>query len=398
MQEDNFLPNVGLDKGFIFDSSYSDTVLRCYDIWRQDAGSGSQGGEVAKGTRKRLRRLLLNTSELLQDSNAGWRVDRNNPGYLLNDTPPVSIRVPVHLVPVFPSRSDQIELWRLASQIKTQAQSTICLSGSGALKEMVRLIGDIDFCEYVPVLEDTVSLIEKKQDAFSPELTLFRVRLFGIDWQRSSSSARLDVPKESICPNEISKSKGKVDYFARTVIAGITEVTNVLIFCDKFGESKSLNSTFAHQETIFSVSDYVPQSLDNIYELGRYIEWLCGQTQFYLEEKNYTKALKRASSLSRICFFAQHTDKIFELLRSTTVWLDEELFRAKQNIEVLDNLPDGNTKLMLQKGLRTRIQNIEDERLAVEKSGRMVSERTYEKKASYLASSVVNNVRNRVFT
>ena len=259
-----------------------------------------------------VRKYLLSIASLFQETYEGWKADEAYPGYLTKIASPTVCRVPYHLVPAFPTDDALDAIFQVSQSIQTLRDSTICLSGSGALIKSAVVIGDLDFCEYMLADCSAVSrsIISKLNGGGN--YVLRRLKFNGISWDNEFSGTNIQEEFSLIDPTDASRSHGKADFLVRSNSFRPIEASNVLIFCDSAWNSQAKTNTFAQQEAILSPVEIIPNTIANPFEIGRYLNWLMEQMAQYIDQENHIKALKRSLSISRFCHFPKISDKITE--------------------------------------------------------------------------------------
>ncbi len=383
-----------------FDNNQSSIIVSCYDYYRQSLSTPVVEGKAKEMLSSALSNLLTGLCQAYEGQYPGWEADTYNPGYMITLSPPKMFRVPFHLLAVFPGSDVQDLIWTLASKIKTTPSSILCLSGSNAIRKMLNDIGDMDFCEYIIVTKSTADDLLKKATMSDSDLLCVGLKMPGFEWGLKSqeASASLESNKLTIDPSDSSMSRGKLDFIAKTNESGAIEATNVTIFCDKNGDSASLSDSFAYQEAPISLSDWIPQRLDDCLEMGRYVDWLCTQITYYLSQGNVVKALKRASSLSRICFLPQYTDEISDMFERSTLHLDNEISRINRLISELEDTDVGKSTESFLDALLKRKQEIITLQEHQKESARDSEEPNLAEKGHYIANELVSSIQQQALT
>ncbi len=318
------------------DRTISGLIARCSHFYMQnfDVDRIIVERSAAFGRIKSALEKALNGTCMLQESiYEGWIADKSSPGYLVRESRQTAVKVPYHLVPVFPSIDLIDRIWRLSRQIKTSPSSVVCLSGSLNLYEALGSFNDLDFCEYLKhEAEDFPDCVAKKvQRDITPFCVGAKIGLSKVGYPFSVPDIQTLVAKMDCASEELSH--GKLDYVATDEDGLPYEISNVLIVCNSAGESAAKNRTFVAQETILDEAVWSPTELSNPFEVGRYIVWLLAQVEDYRNVGNYQKALKRALSLCRVCGFSERTREIAKLCS-----IYPNVLRSE--IEALDNLRD----------------------------------------------------------
>src|SRR5688572_16991004 len=74
-----------------------------------------------------------------------------NPGYLTTDCDDWQVFVPWPLVTLFPGPQALSDLLRVGTTVVIQPATNFCISGSSAWMGGEIIVGDLDFCQYVPL-------------------------------------------------------------------------------------------------------------------------------------------------------------------------------------------------------------------------------------------------------
>lgn len=249
----------------------------------------------------------------------------NYPGYVYIEQGETSYAVPFFLADLFPKGEQLVELNELSRRIRVKKDSAICLSGSGCSVGTKIPVADLDFCEYL-----------NRSDARLPERLVIAAQtvtgnllclkvtvnskiIWRRPWNQDVERPTQDFFQKTFRSLQKSSHK-KVDYLAQTENFGVLEVTNKLIFLDFMNaEGGEAQSSFTMQEVPLGNSTWVPRSLANPIEVGRYVEWLFREVRSHLQKSRndprYSiKALRRAMPLSRILMARAEMQKIYELL------------------------------------------------------------------------------------
>ncbi|MDB5243463.1 MAG: hypothetical protein JWP57_4088 [Spirosoma sp.] len=260
----------------------------------------------------------------------GWYADLQNPGYLIRQAPPAFFRVPAHLVAVFPNGDILQRIWELANAVRIHSSSIVCLSGSNVVKQIFEHVDDVDFCEYLPLSGgNAVADAVMSRAGGSDNLICTAVNACGLEWTPTSNNIEFRDSLVSTDFRIVDRSTLKMDFISRAAEIRPQDVTNLAIICDEDFKSSGFSKTFSFQEAHVSASDYVPNKLSNASEMGRYVWWLTTQVKKYKQERNLVKALKRALSLTRVCWMHNFSDEIKDFLSKTCLTIDQEIATSK---------------------------------------------------------------------
>jgi hypothetical protein len=126
-------------------------ACREYYLANSEASPRQRRSEAYKLVQKALAASLKAMAALHAVKYPGYSADKDHPGYVIRLEPPMLFRVPYHVLPTFPTGPDLESLWQLSRVIRSGNRSVISISGSNVLRKIFDLVGDVDFCEYVPV-------------------------------------------------------------------------------------------------------------------------------------------------------------------------------------------------------------------------------------------------------
>ena len=296
--------------------------------------------------------MLSALAVLHQSMFPGWKADATNPGYLVRQVPPAFFRVPVHLAPLFPDDASLREVWELAHRIRTDESSIIYISGSSAVRRIFEYVDDIDFCEYMPKSgrQLAASVLLKLSD--SRDQCCMQVAFDNHKWLRPLISSNIAEQLEMASHDVLERSRVKLQYVAKREQTRPFDVSNVIIVCNEHFQSKGSERTFAYQEGQVAAVDYVPNRLTNALELGRYILFLIDEVEHYRARTNPLKALKRALSLTRVCWLNDFSMRIKTFLDSSCLMIDHEIATCHRIQECLDRF-DGDA-------WRAEVQKVKD--------------------------------------
>ncbi|WP_198369495.1 hypothetical protein [Roseomonas rosulenta] len=316
------------------------TVLACGAYYRQlmDLPTSAQrsGAHIAK-LESFLETSLFAQAKICETLFPGWDADPENAGYLIRQEPPAFFRVPAHLVAVFPNSAFLQQIWMLANSVRIHGSSIICLSGSNVVRQILEHVDDVDFCEYLPLRGgDLVADAVFSRLGESGDLICTAVKVGELKWPQTASAAELRNSLRSTNFRVAELATFKLDYISRLSEKRPFDVTSLAVLCDENFDSAGYSQTFSFQEAQVSASDYVPNKLTNAVEMGRYVSWLVSQVKKYRTDKNLIKSLKRALSLSRVCWMTIFSDQIKDFLSKTCFTIDQEILRTESiKIEIL---------------------------------------------------------------
>lgn len=300
------------------DSSISKIFAFCRDYYLANAHQKLRRGELYKNARRTLKNTLQAMAALHEElyKHLGYSVDTDHPGYLVKFDPPKFLRVPYHVLPAFPSGAELDALWDLSRKIRSSDHSTISISGSNVLRKLFNLVGDIDFCEYLP-LRDAHGFARIVANMNGDDRTIcLKVAVGNQAWSYPWDKGTLTAAylTENVDSTKKEKSTLKMDYVGEVDSFGVTEVSNLIIAVGLDGKSAGFERTFAAQEVPLIPVDWLPNQMNDPLEMGRYIDWLVSAIVALRDEDDTRKCMKRCASLSRVLFLPEITDEIASLV------------------------------------------------------------------------------------
>ncbi len=277
-----------------------------------------------------LRNSFLGFSKLQQGSFPGWEADRDHPGFMTRISPPGATRVPFFSVPMCPSEKELESVWELGQDLKLAPETVICLSGSMVVAKAAIISSDLDFIEYVKVEKSTLaSLPERVRDTSARKFQ--ELKLGPHVWKKSDLKRHKKALKEiddaisAIDPGDSITSSGKLDLLVNPRVLRPCDLSNIWIFCDGSWNSVAKKRTHAAQEAILSLSFSIPHDLTDPFAIGKYVNLLWVEQERFFNDHNYTKALKRLLSLTRICLLPEISDNIKTYFETSCELLEKEV-------------------------------------------------------------------------
>jgi len=328
-------------------------VKTCRDLYTSNLGAELhviKSNSLYKLAAQSLTDYLGFSSALQGNAFKSWTVDEDHPGYLIKIEGNTVVRAPYHIVPSFPDMKTMEGVWEVSRKVKTHHNSVIFLSGSLALLKSSILSSDIDFCEYIITSNADINRALAEKARPNESLLFQRIYFDGSTWDFKSDISSLEPALRQIDPYSESKSFGKIDYIADVRGMRPTDISNVIIFCDPKWESKSFDRTFAAQEVMLDAGLKVPNNMNEPMALGRYVDWLFREMQVHSAKGTFEKALKRALSLSRVCFLPLLTEKISQFISSSKAFLERELAEI-ENLESRLSISGSDTAALWQSAL-----------------------------------------------
>jgi hypothetical protein len=272
----------------------------------------------------------------------GYVVDKRHPGYLVKFEPPMSVRVPYHVLPTFPTGDELEALWHLSRTIRSGDRSVISLSGSNVLRKVFDVVGDVDFCEYFPV-DDTEGFDRMASNIDGTNrVACLRLAFDGKEWRFPWGEDRptKEVFAKTLDSSVQDRATMKVDYVGDVDRLGVTEISNLIIMVDEHGKSAGFVKTFAAQEAPLVPIDVLPNQMDDPAEMGRYVSWLINSIETLKAKGDMRKCLKRCASLSRVVFASDISDDISDLVSESTILLSHKVTELEKLSSVLKLLSD----------------------------------------------------------
>jgi hypothetical protein len=260
------------------------------------------------------------------DFHAEWTSDPDYPGYVqiqIGSQAGKSIHVPFHLA------TENADIWDevagLAGRIcigeVNGRKAAICLSGSTVIWSDFQAVGDIDFCEYVPTDVDPDAVA----DAFLRQVQSTAPDFFSLSLQLKrpelNQNKKLDFIYRMPNPNDVRESvralvtiarNGKTSQLVETSFAGVTEMSNWLIFHDPLDLEADPTSgkSFAFQEA--SIGTPGRRKLSAVKLLTAYMVFLRNELAAHAQ-KNPGKYIKRAVPWLRLFGAVELQDDLLEL-------------------------------------------------------------------------------------
>lgn len=307
------------------------TVISCAIFYQNNCGRNLE--EVSRGEmHAALANKLSDAYRFLSQLNSmllsDWNADSGNPGWLVKVDGALCIRAPVHLVQLFPDTNTITEIFRLGQLVKTTTDSMLYMSGSNAVRKILDVVDDIDFCEYMPMSNDGIAELLIDKLSLSEEIACVELHCHASNRRYSQPFGDRDAITE--CVNNLNPEDGEkatimTSFLAKHSYERVFDVSNLIIACDKNYNSRGLSKTFAHQEVAITPRDIVPNKLDDVMNLGRYVTWLIGEIKNNLKSGNTLKSLKRLLSLSRVCWMPKYTNDIAAILDNSTMMHQREI-------------------------------------------------------------------------
>jgi hypothetical protein len=323
----------------MLDRDISKTIALCYKFYLAHAKEDRTlvaESDLFKKVENTLRYSFLGLSMQQQGGFPGWEADKDHPGFMTRISPPGATRVPFFSVPMFPSDIALQSVWELGQDLKLAPETVICLSGSMVVLKAAIISSDLDFVEYVKVEKGTLaSLPNRVRDTSARKFQ--KLKLGSRVWEKSDLKRRKKALKEIdeaisvIDPRDSLTSSGKLDFLVNPSALRPCDLSNILIFCDGSWNSFAKKRTHAAQEAVLDLSFSIPHDLIDPFAMGKYVDFLWNEQMRFFNDKNYTKALKRLLSLSRVCFLPKISDSIKTFFETNLGFLENEV----QEIDML---------------------------------------------------------------
>jgi hypothetical protein len=327
------------------DPDFSEVIVRCAIYAFQSVTIASKGGHYEK-LKESLSLALGALSQIQKISTQGWEVDQNNPGFLLKQSGFAFVRLPAHLVQLFPDDESLERIWELGVRIKTTESSIIYISGSYVCKGVLYLVNDIDFFEYTTTALDELSeSIAKLAIDISDRRLCTRIKIANGEFITPFHLNDIKLKVASLDHQDANNCSFKMDYI---LSADWTrrpyEVSNIGIVCrinEGVLESAGFHKTFMYQQAQLAATDLIPKRLDDPGEMGRYALFLLNEVNKHKKSDNVLKMLKRLLSLVRFFYFRDLTERFEKLLDNSTILVKAELEEITRIKCTLQNLDDG---------------------------------------------------------
>jgi hypothetical protein len=290
-------------------------------------------------------------------SDYGYIADTHHAGYLIKKD--ALFRVPYHVLPTFPTGDEFEALWQLSRTIRSGDRTVISISGSNVLRRVFDIVGDVDFCEYFPVLHyvDGFDKLASNLDG-TRRIACLRLAFADKKWAYPEKRLSKQFFAKMINSSDEYRSSMKVDYVGDIDHLGVTEITNVIIAVDENWDSASLRKTFAAQEAPLVPIESLPNQMDDPIEMGRYIHWLAISIAELRKKGDMRKCLKRCASLSRVLFLPDITNDIADLASRSAIFLSHKLGELERLSTMLERLSDERS-IRLRTLIRLRSKELE---------------------------------------
>jgi hypothetical protein len=294
-----------------------------------------------------------------------WRPVDASPGYLVRDVSGLEVYAPWNLIADFPEGDSLSEFVELARRVRCDS-SAICLSGSAAVQSAVRVVGDIDYCEYIDLSGPEMSeALSRATLVDAGDLLCLETKVIGTDATKRLVRPWSATERAQFLEGLDPATVGKCDFVALTAAHGAVELTKVVLRVDSANRnSEPWNKSFAFQEAMIAQGvGWAPRTRTAPEEVGIYVRWLMSQVNHY-SSREAVKAGKRALALSRLAFLSDVANDVIAFLSREGV-TQRALFRSRS---ALGTRLQGLTHEVAKKGGRS----VEDllVALARDRSGR----------------------------
>lgn len=298
----------------------SELIGICVEVADAHEGGGGLSEEMLQLQADLARRLAIVFDNLAAAVRKdGWEVDPDRSGYFFHrGEAGDKIFVPWNIGPDLPSNRPLESFLAVAHRLRSNAETTICLSGSAAAYGAFGRVGDLDFCEYLPESEQSISVaLEHASSLDGDDFCLLEVSLRGLDdGSHTDFSRPWDLPPweaASAATTAEAAPVGKFDFVTRCEPEGVVEVTNLVLSPGQEVRSHPLQEV--------ALGTWVPRDLATPRTVGDYarflrgsIEHLVGKSKLDGSWEKLVKAAKRAVSLLRLHFRAKETEALLDLL------------------------------------------------------------------------------------
>ncbi len=242
-------------------------------------------------------------------------VNTDHPGYLTRRHGEFKIHVPFFLADVFPGRAVLDELLPLVLGVSVGAGGSLCVSGSTTFMGRLRMVGDIDICEYVfKAVGLPVAVMGHAHRADDAVLSLVAIdgQDFWHPWD-GCEEGLIDFVRQGV-PRGTSSRRLKLDFVGAIPSLGPLPATNVVLWLDPNDpETGNALRSFAHQEAVIDRGCGIARTLVSPARLGAYLLFLRNQATD-LTHSSPVKALKRTLSMCSLFGLQWFCDDALELL------------------------------------------------------------------------------------
>jgi hypothetical protein len=262
-------------------------------------------------------------------------VDSAHPGYVIRD----KVLVPFYLLQDLPGATELEEFAALGLSLRVTKNGLICLSGSMVLLGALKFVGDVDYCEYaLPGTYSTLDIVASASaHAARTACPLCeRVKVVNPPWSQSCTAWDLTTAKDLERLIAEGAYQMKLDFITSTQAVGAVEATNMVLLLAAGKEDEIVRKSFAAQEAPIAGS-VLPRLLCEPLQLGRYINFLIEQVEYY-REANPVKALKRALSLARVLMLPKWDDELIKYLHHPQAALTAAIEARSQLLEKLNDV------------------------------------------------------------
>ena len=246
----------------------------------------------------------------------------DNPGYLQGTCDRWNVFVPWPLARYFPNQTVLREILELGERASLASVESVCVSGSVTSLGGGLPIGDMDFCQYVPMTPKEY-VGDAERFIFPDEHRVLVTVRYGPDdplavyapWADSWPTVR---DRLDACASLNEAGRFMVEFIGQCPCFGVLPVSTVILSSDF--SSRSLGAarfSFAYQEAITTRSQHGQTgaiwSLADPNQIGEYLCFLEDQIIDYADKKPI-KALKRTFSLARIMGLENVADMALDIL------------------------------------------------------------------------------------
>lgn len=276
-----------------------------------------------------------------------WSVDLAHPGYLVSSNADGTIAAPFHLIADIPSGEALGDIRSIAQELRIANDSAMCLSGSIVMLSDPHYVGDLDYCEYIPMRQRAASLDRLAHCMHQADSLPICI------------SVKLEAYRDSrpwsdnVCHQQLDKwlgpcteaGKGKLDLLTERPTTGPVEATNLLLWVPETNsDDYAAMHSFPFQEIVTEAGattsqPWIPRKLSRPSNIQRYVAFLKDEINSYRRTKPM-KALKRALSLATFLMLDDIQEQIIQLGHQSRAFEVEAINQRRALLEMVTTHPD----------------------------------------------------------
>lgn len=319
------------DRVQVAERQRDDVLATCVTLF-QRYRSGTflfQDQELLKALEAQLKSLFTFGAKMVCQFSAETiptEVDWEHPGYVVMSTSADRIHIPFFLMSAFPRGDLLNSICNLGQSVKIGQDSIVCISGSSCYLDWKIPGADVDFCEYVSLGDSATAagllsaIRHDGSDVVCYKVTIDRKNTWSRPWPKVVRTADSKFVKR--VQDAISSSTSRhVKFITDVPPLGVLETTNRLLRLDAArSETGEANASFTAQEApILGEGAWIPRSLTDPLEIGRYLLWLSDVIKELIAESTSKpraaiKATRRAIAATRLLLWDKEGNALRLLL------------------------------------------------------------------------------------